>query len=84
MPGFDGLILLESLDHKPQVILNFGTLITPWRHSTYDVTDYLQKPLDKSRFDVSIKKRLIIELPKNAEGIKPEFIIYVNSITWKS
>jgi DNA-binding LytR/AlgR family response regulator len=78
MPGFDGFDLLESLDHKPQVILISGNPNHAMKAFDYDVTDYLQKPLDKSRFDVSIKKAINKFELQNAEEIKPEYI-YVNS-----
>lgn len=78
MPGFNGFDLLESLEHKPQVILISGNPNHAMKAFDYDVTDYLQKPVDKRRFDVSIKKAITKFQLQNAEEIEPEYI-YVNS-----
>ncbi|MBC8768152.1 response regulator transcription factor [Arenibacter sp. BSSL-BM3] len=78
MPGFNGFDLLESLEHKPQVILISGNPNYAMKAFDYDVTDYLQKPVDKNRFDLSIKKAINKFDLQNAEEIELEYI-YVNS-----
>tara|TARA_R110000868_G_scaffold36074_2_gene128430 strand:- start:31140 stop:31844 length:705 start_codon:yes stop_codon:yes gene_type:complete len=78
MPGFNGFDLLESLEHKPQVILISGNPNYAMKAFDYDVTDYLQKPVDKVRFDISIKKAINKFELQNAEEIELEYI-YVNS-----
>tara|TARA_R110000868_G_scaffold221142_8_gene472620 strand:+ start:106 stop:810 length:705 start_codon:yes stop_codon:yes gene_type:complete len=78
MPGFNGFDFLESMEHKPQVILVSGSPNYAMKAFDYDVTDYLQKPLDKTRFDVSIKKAINKYELQNAEEIELEYI-YVNS-----
>lgn len=78
MPGFNGFEFLESMEHKPQVILVSGSPNYAMKAFDYDVTDYLQKPLDKRRFDVSIRKAINKFELQNSEGIELEYI-YVNS-----
>ncbi|MCK0145921.1 LytTR family DNA-binding domain-containing protein [Arenibacter sp. F26102] len=78
MPGFNGFDLLESLEHKPQVILISGNPNYAMKAFDYDVTDYLQKPVDKNRFDLSIKKAINKFDLQNAEEVELEYI-YVNS-----
>ncbi|MCM4152530.1 DNA-binding response regulator [Arenibacter sp. N53] len=78
MPGLNGFDLLESLEHKPQVILISGNPNYAMKAFDYDVTDYLQKPVDKNRFDLSIKKAINKFDLQNAEEIELEYI-YVNS-----
>ena len=58
MPGFNGFDFLESMEHKPQVILVSGNPEYAMKAFDYDVTDYLQKPLDKKRFDLAIRKAI--------------------------
>jgi len=83
MPGFNGFDLLESLEQKPQVILISGNPSYAMKAFDYDVTDYLQKPVDKKRFDVSIKKAINRFELQNAEEVEPEYI-YINNNLKKS
>lgn len=78
MPGFNGFDFLDSMEHKPQVILVSASSNYAMKAFDYDVTDYLQKPLDKRRFDVSIRKAINKFELQNAEEVELEFI-YVNS-----
>lgn len=56
MPIFNGFDLLESLDHRPQVILITGKPDYALKAFDYDITDYLHKPINFARFDASIKR----------------------------
>ncbi len=78
MPGFNGFDFLDSMEHKPQVILVSASPNYAMKAFDYDVTDYLQKPLDKRRFDVSIRKAINKFELQNTEEVELEFI-YVNS-----
>lgn len=78
MPGFNGFDFLDSMEHKPQVILVSASSNYAMKAFDYDVTDYLQKPLDKRRFDVSIRKAINKFELQNTEEVELEFI-YVNS-----
>lgn len=78
MPGFNGFDFLDSMEHKPQVILVSASPNYAMKAFDYDVTDYLQKPLDKRRFDVSIRKAINKFELQNTEEVEQEFI-YVNS-----
>jgi DNA-binding LytR/AlgR family response regulator len=78
MPGFNGFDFLDSMEHKPQVILVSASSNYAMKAFDYDVTDYLQKPLDKRRFDVSIRKAINKFELQNTEEVEQEFI-YVNS-----
>ncbi|MCM4163059.1 MULTISPECIES: LytTR family DNA-binding domain-containing protein [unclassified Arenibacter] len=78
MPGFNGFEFLDSMEYKPQVILVSGSPNYAMKAFDYDVTDYLQKPLDKRRFDVSIRKAINKFEIQNSEKVELEYI-YVNS-----
>lgn len=78
MPGSNGFEFLDSMEHKPQVILVSGSPNYAMKAFDYDVTDYLQKPLDKRRFDVSVRKAINKFELQNTEAVEPEYI-YVNS-----
>ena len=80
MPGLSGFDLLESLESKPQVILVSGNPNHAMKAFDYDVTDYLKKPLDKSRFDVAIKKALNTYKLQNKETVKPQYITVTNNL----
>ncbi len=56
MPIFNGFDLLESLNNRPQVILITGKPDYALKAFDYDVTDYLHKPINFTRFNASIKR----------------------------
>lgn len=78
MPLLDGFEFIESLSNIPQIILITGKPDYALKAFEYDVTDYLLKPITKSRFETSIKKALL----KNSKSFVnqgEEAHIYVNS-----
>ena len=78
MPGFNGFEFLDSMEYKSQIILVSASPNYAMKAFDYDVTDYLQKPLDKRRFDVSIRKAIIKYELQNSEKVELGYI-YVNS-----
>jgi len=78
MPIIDGFEFIESLSYDPQIILITGKPDYAVRAFDYDVTDYLLKPITKSRFDSSVKKA-VAKAEKNRANDSDEGHIYVNS-----
>lgn len=58
MPILDGFEFIESMANPPQVILITGKPGYALKAFDYNVTDYLLKPITKSRFDDAIRKAL--------------------------
>ena len=56
MPNLSGLELLDQLSYSPQVIVSSSKKSYAFDAFEYDVTDYLVKPIKKSRFRNSIEK----------------------------
>jgi len=78
MPVLDGFQLLESLDHRPQIIIITSNPDHALQAFDYNVTDYLLKPIAKERFNESVKRAAnnhITNLESSGEGEH----IYVNS-----
>jgi len=78
MPIIDGFEFIESLSYIPQIILITGKPDYALKAFDYNVTDYLLKPITKSRFDDSVRKALLNARKTNSNGIE-EAHIYVNS-----
>lgn len=78
MPILDGFEFIESLSNIPQIILITSKPDYALKAFEYDVTDYLLKPITKSRFDASVKKALF-KNEKSTVNRADEAHIYVNS-----
>ena len=59
MPLISGFELLETLNYKPQVIVIAGKTEHALKAFEYDVTDFLQKPIQQTRFDLAIKRAML-------------------------
>jgi len=59
MPLISGFGLLETLNYKPQVIVIAGKTEHALKAFEYDVTDFLQKPILLTRFDLAIKRAML-------------------------
>lgn len=59
MPLISGFELLETLNYKPQVIVVAGKPEHALKAFEYDVTDFLQKPILLTRFDLAIKRAML-------------------------
>lgn len=78
MPILDGFEFIESLSNTPQVILITGKPDYALKAFEYNVTDYLLKPITKSRFNDSVRKARFNAVQSNSNKID-EAHIYVNS-----
>lgn len=78
MPILDGFQLLESLDHRPQIIIVTSNPNHALQAFDYNVTDYLLKPINRDRFNESIK-RAVTNYTAGHELISGGDFIYVNS-----
>ncbi|MFD0862442.1 LytR/AlgR family response regulator transcription factor [Sungkyunkwania multivorans] len=79
MPVLNGFDLLESLQDPPQVILVTGKTEYAFKAFDYAVTDYLQKPLTKERFDQAIGRVVANLSQKNTRPGEEEEHIFVKS-----
>lgn len=59
MPLISGFELLETLNYKPQIIIVAGKTEHALKAFEYDVTDFLQKPILLTRFDLAIKRAML-------------------------
>ncbi len=78
MPVLDGFQLLESLDHRPQIIIITSNPDYALQAFDYNVTDYLLKPIAKERFNESVKRAVNNHTANLESSIEGEHI-YVNS-----
>jgi len=78
MPILDGFEFIESLSNIPQIILITSKPDYALKAFDYDVTDYLLKPITKSRFDSSVKKA-IFKNRNTTLDTSNDAHIYVNS-----
>jgi DNA-binding LytR/AlgR family response regulator len=79
MPEMDGLELLNTLNHKPQVIIISSKEKYALNAFEYDVTDYLLKPIPYSRFYKAIDKAQSRFKEKLDDFQKEEIFIKKNS-----
>jgi len=56
MPIINGFEFLDVLPNKPQIIFVTGKSEYAMKAFDYEATDYLKKPIDKERFNVSVTK----------------------------
>lgn len=92
MPLITGFELLETLNYKPQVIVITGKTEHALKSFEYDVTDFIQKPIQLTRFDLAIKRALIrhVQLHQNDDSEHQIFIktnkskrkINISEIKW--
>lgn len=75
MPVLNGFDFLDTLKTKPQVIFISSKPEYAVKAFDYEATDYIQKPINATRFDASVKRALnkqllLIEAPiENSEHI---------------
>lgn len=56
MPILTGFDLLDDLENKPKIIFVTGKTKYAFKAFDYDAIDYLQKPINKDRFNASVEK----------------------------
>lgn len=59
MPIFSGFDLLDKLEEKPAVIFITGKTQHAFRAFNYEAIDFLQKPVNKDRFDRAVQKAIL-------------------------
>ncbi|WP_282056457.1 LytR/AlgR family response regulator transcription factor [Maribacter luteus] len=93
MPVVNGFDLLDSLQKPPQIILISDSSDYALKAFDYNnITDYLQKPIDKSRFATAIDRAVKTQNQINRDNDEGEFVyvnvdlqkkkIFINSIQW--
>jgi len=65
MPILSGFDLLDNLQNKPEIIFITGKTQYAFQAFNYEAVDYLQKPVEKARFNVAVKKALDLHYLKN-------------------
>ena len=70
MPKMSGLDLLKSLNQKPQVILITSKEKYAVEAFEYEVTDYLVKPVNHTRFLKAVQKVKAKNKPSTIESVK--------------
>jgi len=58
MPVLNGFELIDKLKDKPQIIFVTGKTEYAYKAFNYSATDYLQKPINKDRFNNAVEKAL--------------------------
>ncbi|MDQ7918627.1 LytTR family DNA-binding domain-containing protein [Mesonia sp. MT50] len=80
MPILSGFDLLDKLQDRPEIIFITGKTQYAFKAFNYEAVDFLQKPVDKERFDVAIKKVLNIHhLKNNKTPSKDRNYIFIKS-----
>lgn len=81
MPILTGFDLLDDLENKPKIIFVTGKTKYAFKAFDYDAVDYLQKPINKERFNASVDK-VISQISSSSFVIneeKEEVYIFVKS-----
>lgn len=65
MPILSGFDLLDNIENKPEIIFITGKTQYAFQAFDYKALDYLQKPVDKKRFEVAVQKAIEIHLLKH-------------------
>lgn len=68
MPVFSGFDLLDELEEHPKIIVITGRTQHAFKAFSYQAVDFLQKPLDKTRFDLAIEKAIAQGLSNGKSG----------------
>ncbi len=92
MPLLSGFDLLNDLENKPGIIFITGKTQYAFEAFNYEAVDFLQKPVDKSRFDRAIDKALSFIVMKEMDSDKQNYIfvksnlkkhkVFVNSLLY--
>lgn len=71
MPILTGFDLLDDLENKPKIVFVTGKTKYAFKAFDYDAVDYLQKPINKDRFNASVEK-VISLISTNSFVVKEE------------
>lgn len=81
MPDINGFDLLDGLKTKPQIIFVTAKPEYAFKAFDYDATDYLCKPIEKERFEISVNKALSkFNSNNNSEILNGDFIIFKSNL----
>ena len=80
MPILTGFELLDDLPNKPQIIFVTGKTKYAFKAFDYDAVDYIQKPVNKERFNNAVAKAInLYQLKTNGVPVEDENFIFVKS-----
>ena len=92
MPVINGFDFIDGLKIKPQIVFISSKSDYALKAFDYEATDYLQKPIDLERFNISVKKVLDLHALKRDNQDEGEFIfiksnlkklkIFTNTVRW--
>lgn len=92
MPIVSGFDLLESLEEPPMIILISNKADYALKAFDYDIIDYLQKPVEKVRFNTAIDRALTKQNNLTSTKNEEDFVyvtvnlqkkkVYLRSIKW--
>ena len=92
MPIVSGFDLLESLEEPPMIILISNKADYALKAFDYDIIDYLQKPVEKARFNTAIDRALTKQINLTSTKAEDDFVyvtvnlqkkkVYLSSIKW--
>lgn len=68
MPLLSGFDLLDKLEERPEIIFITGKTEYAFMAFNYEAVDFLQKPVDKLRFDRAVEKAVSISKLKSKNG----------------
>ena len=92
MPIVSGFDLLESLEEPPMIILISNKADYALKAFDYDIIDYLQKPVEKARFNTAINRALTKQNNLTSHKEEEDFVyvsvnlqkkkVHLSSINW--
>ena len=80
MPLLTGFDLLKNLDNQPGIIFITGKTQYAFEAFNYEAIDFLQKPVDKSRFDRAIDKALAFMAMKEINTNQQNYIFVKSNL----
>ncbi len=80
MPILSGFELLDDLPNKPQIIFVTGKTKYAFKAFDYDAVDYIQKPVNRERFNNAVAKAInLYQLKTSGVPVEDENFIFVKS-----
>jgi len=80
MPILSGFELLDDLPNKPQIIFVTGKTKYAFKAFDYDAVDYIQKPVNRERFNNAVSKAInLYQLKTSGIPVEDENFIFVKS-----
>lgn len=79
MPVISGFDFIDGLKTKPQIVFISSKSDYALKAFDYEATDYLQKPIDIERFNISVKKVLDLHMLKRENQEDDGDFIFIKS-----